>query len=133
MALSDAKGLQAELDYFIEKMYSASEQDVQNLINFVNNELPRRFATAESVPTFKETTSTDFSPISISSSPTPKSSLTSAQISTTKGKGLEPYWNELCSEISSRLLLPVETDLFDLGLNSLSTWLEVTVRVVQPL
>ncbi|WP_293093136.1 hypothetical protein [Moorena sp. SIO3I6] len=97
------------------------------------NGIVKRSATAESVPASKETTSTDFSPTSTPFFPTPKSSLTSAQVSTTIEKGLKPYWSELSSEISSRLLLPVETDLPDLGLNSLSTWLEVTVRVVQPL
>ncbi|NEO67251.1 MAG: helix-turn-helix domain-containing protein, partial [Moorea sp. SIO4G2] len=40
----------------------------------------------------------------------------------------DPYWSDLCAVISSRLLLPVETDLPDLGLNSLSTWSVSTVE-----
>jgi len=78
-------------------------------------------ATAGSVAASSETTSPGKWPTSTDSSPKLKSSKTSARGSTTKGKGLEPYWNELCAQISSQLLLPTETDSPGLGLNSLSS------------
>ena len=62
--------------------------------------------TASSAVASKETTLARQSPTSMDSSPKQKSSKTSARDSTTSGKVLEPYWNELCAQISSRLLLP---------------------------
>jgi putative transposase len=49
-----------------------------------------------------------------------ESYLTSDQVSTTKGRGFEPFWNSQCKEISTKLWLPIETDLRDLGSISLS-------------
>ncbi|NET65229.1 MAG: hypothetical protein F6K63_12895 [Moorea sp. SIO1G6] len=129
MGRSDAKRLQEELDFLIEKAYSGSAQDIQNIIDFVNSQC----AIASSVVPNKETTSLGKSPTSTPSSRKQKSSKTLVEDSTTRGKDLKPYWSESCAQISSRLLLPVETDSPDSDLNSLSTWLEVTVRVVQPL
>ena len=94
--------------------------------NSKNSQLPS--ATAELVATSKKTTWRGKLPTCTPSSRKRKSSLTSAQDSITKGKDLKPYWSDLCAEISSQLLLPVETDLPDLGLNSLSTWSVSTVE-----
>ncbi len=93
-------------------------------IEFVNSVL----GIAESVPTSKKTISPGKLPTSTRSSQKRKSSKTSVQDSTTKGKVLKPYWNELCAEISSQLLLPVETGSPDSDLNSLSTWSVSTVE-----
>ncbi len=86
-----------------------------------------RSVTASSVAANSETTSPVKLPTSMDSSPKQKLSKTSGRDSTTKGKDLEPYWNELCAEISSQLLLPVETGLPGSGLNSLSIWSVSTV------
>ena len=106
----------------MKKTCASSGQKHQSQTNLV------QCATAGSVAASNETTSPVKSPISMDFSPTQKSSKTSARDSTTKEKGLEPYWNELCAEISSQLLLPVETDLPGLGLNLLSTWSVSTVE-----
>ncbi|AOW99273.1 hypothetical protein BJP34_07210 [Moorena producens PAL-8-15-08-1] len=128
MALSNASEPLGELDSLTQEIFAVLEK-----IQGLTDQNPAPFVTAESVVQSNETISLVKSPICIPCSQKQRSSKTSVPASTTKGKVLEPYWNELCAEISSRLLLPVETDLPDLGLNSLSTWLEVTVRVVQPL
>ncbi len=47
---------------------------------------------------------------------------------TSKEKDCKPYWSDLCAQISSRLLLPVETDYVDLDLNFSSLWLIKTVQ-----
>ncbi|AOX02839.1 hypothetical protein BJP34_28400 [Moorena producens PAL-8-15-08-1] len=125
MGRSDAKKPQGELDFLTQKAYLVLGGD--------NQDSQPQSVIAELVLPSKETTSHAKSPTYTPSSQERKSSKISGRDSTTKGKDLKPYWSELCAEISSQLLLPVETDLPDLGLNSLSTWLEVTVRVVQPL
>ena len=56
-----------------------------------------------------------------------KSSKTSDQDSTSKEKVCVPYWTDFCQEISSSLLLPVETGLQDLDLNLYNTWSNKTV------
>ncbi len=124
MGQSDAPKLREELDSLIQKICSGSAQDGQNQIDFVNAQC----ATASSAAPSKETISPVKSPTSTDSSRTQKSSRTSVIGSTTKGKDLEPYWNESCAQISSRLLLPVETDSPDSGLNSLITWSVSTVE-----
>ncbi len=106
----------------MKKTCASSGQKPQSQTNLV------QCATAGSVVTNNEMTSPAKLPTSMDSSPTQKSSKTSARDSTTKDLGLEPYWNELCAQISSQLLLPVETDLPGLGLNSLSTWSVSTVE-----
>lgn len=57
----------------------------------------------------------------------PKSSKTSDRVSTSNGKDCKPYWSDLCAAISSRLLLPVETDCVDSDLNYSSLWQSKTV------
>lgn len=57
----------------------------------------------------------------------PKSSKTSDRDSTSKGKDCKPYWSDLCEVISSRLLLPVETDCVDSDLKYSSLWQSKTV------
>lgn len=47
--------------------------------------------------------------------------------STSKGKDCKPYWSDLCAAISSRLLLPVETDYVDSDLKYSSLWQSKTV------
>ena len=56
-----------------------------------------------------------------------KSSQTSALDSTSKGEGCYPYWTDYLAEKSSRLWLPTETVLRDLGQNSSSDSLNKTV------
>ncbi len=85
------------------------------------------FAIAESQVPNKETISTDKLPICANSIQTPKSSKISALDSTLKEKVFEPYWTNLCSEISSRLLLPVGTDYAGLDSTLYSIWSSKTV------
>ena len=58
----------------------------------------------------------------------PKSSKTSALDSTLRGKDCKPYWSDLCAQISSKLLLPVETGCVDSDLNYSSLWSNKTVE-----
>jgi putative transposase len=100
---------------------------MSNLMSTVaQNGLPL-FVTAELAPQSSEMTLTDKSLICNPSTQKQKSSKTSAQESTSKEKGCNPYWTDFCAGISSHLLLPVVTDLQDLDLNLCSTWLNKTV------
>ncbi len=85
-------------------------------------------ATVESVVLSKKTTSKDKSNLCDSDTRTQKSSKTSAQDSTLKGKDCKPYWSDLCAQISSRLLLPVATGCADSDLNYSSSWQNKTVE-----
>ena len=123
MAQSDAKKLLVEQDSLTQQIFSVLEK-----LQSLTDHAVTPSATAELVAENSETILPAKSPTSNPSSQRRKSLKTSGQDSITKGKVLEPYWNELCAEISSRLLLPVETDLPDLGLNSLSTWSVSTVE-----
>jgi len=97
-----------------------------NPINVKQLSLPL-FAIAESVLPSKETILLDKSPLCENSTQSPKLSKTSALDSTSSGKDCSPYWSGLCEEISSRLLLPVETDYVDSDLNYSSLWQSKTV------
>jgi len=123
MALSNANEPQGELDSLTQQIFSVLEK-----LQSLTDPVVTQSVTAESVALNSETISLAKSPICIPSSPKQKLSKTSVPASTTKGKDLKPYWSELSAEISSRLLLPVETDLPDSGLNSLSTWSVSTVE-----
>lgn len=90
-------------------------------ISAVQLELPL-FAIVESAQPSKETISTDKSLICNLSTQAPKSSKISAQDSISNGKDCSPYWLDLCGEISSRLLLPVETDCADSDMKYSSLW-----------
>ncbi|MCC3427813.1 MAG: transposase [Microcoleus sp. PH2017_01_SCD_O_A] len=57
-----------------------------------------------------------------------KSSKASALDSTLREKDCKPYWSELCAQISSRLLLPVETSKADSDLSYSSLWSSKTVE-----
>ena len=92
----------------------------------VQLELPL-FATVESLPQNSEMTLTDKSSICNPSTQKQKSSKTLDQDSTSKEKVCVPYWTDFCKEISSCLLLPVETGLQDLDLNLYNTWSNKTV------
>jgi putative transposase len=89
-------------------------------------ELPL-FATAESPPQNSETILIDKSPICNPSIPTPNLLETLAQESISNAKVCSPYWTDFCGEISSRLLLPVATDLQGLDSISFNTWSSKTV------
>jgi putative transposase len=89
-------------------------------------ELPL-FATAESPPQSSETTLIDKSLICNPSIPTPNLLETLVQESISNAKVCSPYWTDFCGEISSRLLLPVATDLQGLDSISFSTWSSKTV------
>jgi putative transposase len=86
-----------------------------------------KFAIAELAALSRETTWIDklltWSPCSQK----PKSSKISDRDSTSSEKGLEPYWNDLCAETSSRLLLPTVTDWQDSDSSLLSGWSSKTV------
>jgi putative transposase len=86
------------------------------------------FATAESVHPSNETTLSDKLRSCENSIQPPKSSKTLAVDSTSKGKVYKPYWCDLCGEISSRLLLPVETGSVDSDLNYSTLWQSKTVE-----
>ncbi len=85
-------------------------------------------ATAESAVPSKKTILLDKSNSCDSDTPTRKSSKTSALDSISKEKDCKPYWSDLCAQISSRLLLPVETDCVDSDLKFLSSWQNKTVE-----
>lgn len=93
----------------------------------VQLELPL-FATVASVQLFSETTLPDKLNSCSNSTQTPKSSKTSAQGLTSKGKDCKPYWSDLCAANSSRLLLPVATDCAGSDLNYSSSWHNKTVE-----
>jgi len=86
------------------------------------------FVIVESPVTNNETTWTDKSPICSLSTHKPKSSKTSVQDSTSKGKDCVPYWTDFLEGISSQLLLPVKTDCADWDSSLYSTWLSKTVE-----
>ena len=89
-------------------------------------ELPL-FATVASPPTNKKTTYCDKKPTSYPSTPKQKSLKTSGLESTSNEKDYAPYWTDCCAEISSSLLLPVETDSSDSDLNLSNIWSSPTV------
>jgi len=86
------------------------------------------FATAVSPVPNKKTTCKGKSDICNLSTQTQKSSKISAADSTSKEKDCVPYWTDFCKEISSRLLLPVETGCADSDLSLYSTWSNKTVE-----
>ncbi|WAN69665.1 MULTISPECIES: helix-turn-helix domain-containing protein [Moorena] len=120
MARSNGSEPQAAPDFLTQKASLALEKDKQSNQS--------QSVTASSAAANKETTWPDNSPICTRSSHKRKSSATSGDVSTTKAKVKEPYWSDLCTQISSRLLLPVSTDLPDSGLNCLSIWSVSTVE-----
>jgi putative transposase len=95
-------------------------------INVVQLQLPL-FATVESVPPNNGMTSQDKLTSCDLNILTLKSSKISGQDLTSKGKDCKPYWSDLCAAISSRLLLPVETDYVDSDLSYSSLWQNKTV------
>jgi putative transposase len=95
--------------------------------NVVPLELPL-FVTVESVQPSNEMTLTDKSPICSPSTQKQKSSKTSDLDSTSNAKDCSPYWSDLCSAISSQLLLPVETDCAVSPLKYSSLWHNKTVE-----
>lgn len=99
---------------------------MSNPINVTQLTLPL-FAIAESVPANKKTISLGNPPLCESDTLMPKSSKTSGRDLTSKGRVCSPYWSDLCEAISSRLLLPVETDCAASDLNYLSSWQNGTV------
>ena len=100
---------------------------IQNPTSSVPLVLPL-FATVESHQTNKKMTSIDKLSSCKTNIQNQKSSKISAADSTSKEKGLEPYWTESCKEISSKLLLPVGTDLQDLDSSLYSIWSNKTVE-----
>ncbi len=116
----DANELPADIDYLTQKVSAPLANQSQNL-------KCKQSAIAELVAQNNQTTSIDKSHICTTSSPKRKSSKTSVQVLTTSVKDLKPYWNDLCVDINSRLLLPVETDSRDSGLSCLNTWSVSTV------
>ena len=94
------------------------------------------FATVESAVTSKKTTSKDKSLICDTADATLRDRSTQTQKScetlgadlTSKGRGCAPYWTDLCEEIGSKLLLPVETDSHGLDSSLFNTWQNKTVE-----
>ncbi|WP_293337906.1 transposase [Microcoleus sp. CAWBG58] len=84
-------------------------------------------AIAELAAPSKKTTSEDKSNLCGSDTPTQKSSKILAWDSTSKEKDCKPYWSDLCAQISSRLLLPLDTSKADSDLNFSSSWQNKTV------
>lgn len=97
-----------------------------NPINAVQLNLPL-FVTVESVPLNSAMIWQDRSSSCEISTLNPKSSKISDQGLTSKERDCRPYWSDLCAVISSRLLLPVETDCVDSDLNYSSLWQSKTV------
>ena len=76
----------------------------------------------------KETILSRKSDMSKATTPKQKLSKTSEVISTSKEKGLEPYWNASCEVISSGLLLPIGIDSPASAVKSYSSWSSKTVE-----
>jgi putative transposase len=85
------------------------------------------FAIAESVQSSNATIYDDKLNSCKNDTQAQKSSKILAADSTLSEKDCKPYWSDLCAEISSRLLLPVETDCVDSDLNYSSLWQSKTV------
>jgi len=93
------------------------------------------FAIAGSVPRQRDRTGSDKLTSCENDTQKPKSSKTLAQDSTSSEKVCSPYWSDLCKVLSSRLLLPVETDGVEISctdaartdLNYSSVWQSQTV------
>ena len=85
-------------------------------------------ATVESVQASNEMICSDKLSLCQSDTQKPKSSKISEADSTFKGKDCKPYWSDLCAQISSRLLLPVEIGCADSDLSYCSSWLSKTVE-----
>ena len=109
------------------KMRQDKDSTMSNPTKEMQLELPL-FATAALVQPNNEMTSPDRLNSGSDNTQMPKSSKTSAPDSTSSAKDCHPYWSDLCEEISSRLLLPVETDCADSDLNFSSSWLSKTVE-----
>jgi putative transposase len=92
-----------------------------NPTNVVQPNLPL-FATVGSVQSSNETILSVKSNLCEKDTLTLKSSKTLGADSTLKEKDCSPYWSDLCAAISSRLLLPVDSDL-----NYSSSWQNKTV------
>jgi len=86
------------------------------------------FVIVESPAANNETTLADKSPICSLSTHKPKSSKTSVQDSTLKGRDCVPYWTDFLKGISSQLLLPAKTDCADLDSSLYNTWSSKTVE-----
>lgn len=86
------------------------------------------FATVGLVQSSSEMTSLDKLNSCVSSTQMPKSSKILARASISNEKACKPYWSDLCSAISSRLLLPAVIDCADSDLNYSSIWLNKTVE-----
>jgi putative transposase len=94
----------------------------------LGTEVSPLFVTAEFLPQSNVMTLIDKSSTCNPSTQTPWSSKILGQDSTLNAKVCAPYWNDFCEEISSRLLLPVETDCVGLDLNSYNIWSNKTVE-----
>jgi putative transposase len=108
------------------KTKQGSDSTMLSLIVAMQLDLPL-FAIAGSVPLSSETTCSDKLISCENDTQMPKSSKTSDRVSTSSGKDCNPYWSDLCAVISSRLLLPVETDCVDSDLRYSSLWQSKTV------
>ncbi len=86
------------------------------------------FATVGSLVPNKKTNCKDKSNICSPSIQKLKLSKISAADSNSNGKDCIPYWTGFCEEISSRLLLPVETDCVGLDLSLYSIWSNKTAE-----
>ena len=109
------------------EMKQDNDSLMSSLTYGVQLELPL-FAIAESAPQNKKRTLNDKLNSCANKSLMPKSSEISAAVSTSSVKVFSPYWNDLCKEISSRLLLPVGIDCVDSDSSYLSTWSNETVE-----
>ncbi len=110
----------------VSKMKQGKDSTMSSPTNVMQLELPL-FAIVESQVQNKKTTLLDKLVSCVNSTPMEKSSKTSEADSTSKEKDCNPYWSDLCEEISSRLLLPVEIGCADSDLNYSSLWHSKTV------
>lgn len=85
-------------------------------------------STPESVLTNKKTISTDKQTTCKVSTRKAKSSKKLVPDSTTTGKSLKPFWNELCQEMSNNLWLGTKIDLQDLDLNCSDGFVNLTIQ-----
>ena len=98
------------------------------LRNGQGNQLGQQSATAVSSENHNQMSLDPKLSICEKSSLEPKSSKTTAAISTSKEKGLEPYWNVSCEAINSGLLLPIGIDSPGSAEKSFNSWSSKTVE-----
>ena len=101
---------------------------LMGMLNTRNRQMVAPFATAELAVKHNQMTSRHRSNICAPGTPTRKSSLTSARVSTSNERVYDPYWNECCEAINSELWSPIGIDSPASAERLSTSWLNKTVE-----